>query len=163
MDNYILAYLAGVVDSDGHIGIQRSTNALRNWQKMSPRYWEVITVNQTATEATELFKETFGGLVYPRIFKSGRRKPMWAWTVTGKRASNALHAMRPYLRIKGDQADIVFEFREHMDKRGLHRTNEPGNRAIHRLRPEVIVYRDGLHERLKNLHGISGGRKAKLI
>ena len=50
-----LAYLAGVIDSDGSLTI--GVDMMRNRGNSSPRFFEIITVRQCDTEAVYLAQE----------------------------------------------------------------------------------------------------------
>lgn len=98
-----LAYLAGVIDSDGCIMVQRAPWNGRN--RASVSYSAIVTIAQVETEACELARTVLGGFVlWPRP-KNVRARPMIRWTVKSQKAGKALRAVRPYLRIKASQAD----------------------------------------------------------
>jgi hypothetical protein len=93
-----LAYLAGVVDSDGYIGVKRSTYAMRHGQCRQPVYYPRVGIRQIEPEAVNLAHSTFGGGL------SLEPRGMWCWQVTNRKAAAALTALLPYLRIKPEQA-----------------------------------------------------------
>jgi len=100
-----LAYLAGVLDSDGTIGIKKNTYAVRVLKNSTQAtYSERVHIRQVTPQALDLFVEVFGG-------KLGKAKPsapngreLWTWGVTDKRAVTVLRALIPFLRIKRSQA-----------------------------------------------------------
>ncbi len=101
----ILAYLAGVLDSDGTIGIKRNTYSVRVLKEsQSPSYSERIHIRQVTREALDLFAATFGGNVGTEDPSAKRGKPLFTWGQTDQKAVNTLQALLPYLRIKKAQA-----------------------------------------------------------
>lgn len=113
MNKIDLAYLAGVIDSDGTIGIKRNTYSMRVvGDSTQPTYSERICVKQVEPHAINLLRETFGGTLYygkPGA-KKGRR--LYVWQVTDKKAFAALTAMLPFLRIKRKQAQACIDLRK---------------------------------------------------
>ncbi len=107
-----LAYLAGVVDSDGCIRVERLKNHGRS--KDGTSYAAVVTIQQVEREAVELAKSMFGGClmeVKPTA-KFPNARPMFRWSAKSRLAATALAAMRPYLRIKAAQADNALALAE---------------------------------------------------
>lgn len=97
-----LAYLAGVVDSDGFITINRRADLAR------PRFSPVVGICGTRTQPHELAAELFGGR--PRAYKNrDSPRPMWEWTRAGASAIPALDALLPYLRVKQEQGELAIE------------------------------------------------------
>ena len=108
-----IAYLAGVVDSDGCIRVERVANTGRN--RDSTSYAAFVSIQQVETEAIELAKTLFGGFVQiiqptpSQLLKFKNPRTMFRWTAKSRIAAKALSAMRPYLRIKRRQADNAIE------------------------------------------------------
>lgn len=99
-----LAYCAGVIDSDGTIGVKRSTYAIRvTKDSKQPAYSERICVKQVTPEAVELLASIFGGTRY-KASPQGRGKPLHVWQITDQKAARCLVAIIPFLRIKAEQA-----------------------------------------------------------
>lgn len=109
----ILAYLAGVIDSDGYIGIKRSTYAMRvTKDSKQPIYSERICVKQVEPQAVELFHATFGGTLTKAKPNARRGRPLHSWQVTDKKAAAVCAALLPYLRIKAEQARNCLALRD---------------------------------------------------
>lgn len=105
MDETILAYLAGVLDSDGTIGVKRSTYSMRvTRDSKQPTYSERIHIRQVSREALDLFAATFGGNIGREDPNAKRGKPLYRWGLTDRKAAVVLEALLPYLRIKRAQA-----------------------------------------------------------
>lgn len=106
-----LAYCAGVLDSDGTIGVKRSTYGMRHNNGGQPTYSERVCVRQVSPQAVALLKSIFGGSFGMREPSAKRGKPLYDWTVTDQRAANCLRAVLPYLRIKREQAENCLTLR----------------------------------------------------
>lgn len=108
-----LAYCAGVIDSDGTIGIKRSTYAMRVLGEASqPVFSERVCVKQVEIAAVSLLHTLFGGRFGMDDPSAKRGKPLYVWQVTDKKAATALYLMLPYLRIKQAQAKNCLQLRE---------------------------------------------------
>lgn len=100
-----LAYCAGVIDSDGTIGIKRNTYAMRVvGDCKSPTYSERICVKQVEPEAIDLLHALFGGYRTIDDPSCKRGKRLHLWQVTDLQAAYALKNLLPFLRIKRKQA-----------------------------------------------------------
>jgi hypothetical protein len=112
MNDTTLAYLAGVIDSDGYISIKRSTYGMRvRGDCGAPIYSERMGVKQVELPAVALLHATFGGYlgIAPPTAKKGR--PLHTWYIHSAAAGRALALLRPYLRIKEAQADNALALR----------------------------------------------------
>src|SRR5271165_3388748 len=113
----VMAYLAGVIDSDGTIGIKRNTYAMRVVGDCSAAtYSERICVKQVSPEAIGLLKETFGGCYYKSAGQNAKSKPLHVWQITDKKAALAIKQLLPFLRIKSAQARNCIRLREFKDR-----------------------------------------------
>lgn len=107
----LLAYCAGVLDSDGHIGVHV------NWYRVKtqgdakqPTYQPRCSVKQLDHQAIELFHDLFDGHMYVDTSNvRGSRRPINVWQVHSASCRRVLEALRPHLRIKTRQADLVLE------------------------------------------------------
>src|SRR5262245_61443683 len=113
MNTHDLAYIAGVIDSDGciTIGVDISPIAKNN----SPRFFELIAVRQCDPEAVHLACELFGGRLTVGKPGSLRGRSSHDWVASNRRACEVLLAVLPYLRIKTKQAALVLRLRELKD------------------------------------------------
>ena len=119
MDEHIDAYLAGFFDGEGNIRIDNSVG-----RRKQRRFNLRIEVKQVDPHPLNLFAERFGGTV--RRVRRNNPNPNWRetveWTASSERAVEALKAMRPWLIVKGSQADVAFRFQEVLDSRELRST-----------------------------------------
>lgn len=119
----LLAYLAGVIDSDGSIGIKRSTYAMRvRGDSTVPIYSERVMCRQVTLDAIQLLKDTFGGYLGVTKSYAVNGKPLYSWQVTDLKAVACLRALRPFLRVKAAQADNALALRTVKDASRAART-----------------------------------------
>jgi hypothetical protein len=90
MSNLILAYLAGAIDSDGTIGVKRSTYAMRvRGDATQPVFSERVALRQVTPIIPELLRDLFGGSLYMTKPYAERGKPLYSWAATDLRAVDA--------------------------------------------------------------------------
>ncbi len=104
----LLAYMAGVVDSDGWIGINRSgTNPQR---RAYPRYQPQVCVVNTALHLLRLFEIEFGGSILTRRKVKANHKTTYYWKLGDRKAAEFCAVIVPYLRVKRAQAELLVEW-----------------------------------------------------
>jgi hypothetical protein len=108
----IIAYCAGVIDSDGTIGIKCNSYAARVVKDCrNASYSARICVRQVTTEALEILQATFGGSVRPAKTYAKRGRLMYSWEIRDQLAERALKRLMPHLRIKKAQAQNCLALR----------------------------------------------------
>lgn len=106
------AYLAGVIDSDGSIGISRRTEK-KNSKGYS--YREIIQLTWKKTDQTvafvEMLKNIYGGST--GFYKGGfnNSTDTVKYSADGKKAERMAKDLLPYLRLKRGQAELLLEMR----------------------------------------------------
>lgn len=105
--------MAGVMDSDGHIGVHINWYKVRSgkWaDSKQPTYQPRCSVKQIDPEAVELFARHFRGHAYVDSSNvRGSRRPINVWQVHSAACRAVLETLRPFLRIKARQADLALE------------------------------------------------------
>ena len=116
----LLAYVAGIIDGEGCIGIH--SNTVR------------VAVKQTNEWLIKFLKMNFGGhLVYQKhSWGNPRSKPIWSWAVDAKKAHEFLQLILPYLQIKRPQAELALGFQKRRIRKG----------RAKRLTPEIKMLDD---------------------
>src|SRR4051794_10427350 len=109
-----LAYLAGVMDSDGCISIGVDMSDVSKGK--SPRFFELIAVHQVQPEAVQLCYELFGGNMSVKKPACGSGRSLFAWSARNQIAVSVARALLPYLRLKRTQAEIVLALRAIKDR-----------------------------------------------
>jgi hypothetical protein len=106
-----LAYLAGVVDSDGCIMVGRQVDHRGG---KTTGYPVKVVIVQAEPEAIVLAKKIFGGSIATVQRRMGR--PYLQWLLVSKKAALCLSTLLPYLRIKRAQAMNALEAQKSTDK-----------------------------------------------
>lgn len=103
------AWMAGFFDGEGSIGLYRKMKD-GEFYSVTTR----ITIAQTGNEQLEIFFNAFGGaltLIDRPERKTTRHTQYWSWTCDAvSNASMFLQTIRPWLRSKAEEADVVKEF-----------------------------------------------------
>lgn len=104
-----LAYLAGIIDADGYITVQRSTHKGRLY------FGAKVGISGTRREPHDLAASLFGGSVSCYVPKNGIHLPQFQWSRCGRAAVTVIEDVWPYLRIKLDQAEVALTLQSHMN------------------------------------------------
>lgn len=94
-----LAYLAGIVDSDGCIRMGKVSRC--------NGYWFNLTVVNTDGRLMSWLQKTFGGTVNTGREADSNYKKVYYWTARFPEAITILQAIYPYLKVKCEQADTA--------------------------------------------------------
>lgn len=106
------AYLAGIVDADGTIGIKRNTYAMRvRGDATQPNFEERVCVRQVEPHAVDALKAAFGGYRYVSAPSAKNGRPLEGWEVRNRQAVACLRSLLPFLRIKRKQAENCLALR----------------------------------------------------
>lgn len=95
-----IAYVAGIIDGEGCIGIYRASRA-RSGHSL------LIKVSMTEPHAIQLLIDSFGARANPYTNKFG---VVYRAVYTGERAYKFLQLIVKYLRVKRAQAEAAMEF-----------------------------------------------------
>ncbi|HHS84312.1 MAG TPA: hypothetical protein ENK38_05205 [Gammaproteobacteria bacterium] len=108
-DPLILAYLAGVIDSDGYISIQRS---IHNGKYLY--HAAKIGIAGTRRQPHDLAASLWGGKVGSYTPKNTKHRPQFQWSRCGSVVWEIITELRPYLRVKREHADLALDLQEHV-------------------------------------------------
>ncbi len=102
------AYLAGVMDSDGNLRVEK-----RHIEGMlGPHYRICIRAAQVApSPAIDLFARTFGGHVTVKKVNRPNQRDLAYWSLHDKSAVPAIAALLPYLLVKRQEAYLLLDLR----------------------------------------------------
>ena len=145
------AYAAGFFDGEGHISIAFST--ARKCRGYSyDRYTLSVSMSQNDRRPLDWLSSRFGGnvrhLVAKRSYDKGKYS-RYDWSLACTNAAEFLRKVRPWLLVKGDQADIAIQFQNTMTRKA-----KP-------TPPEVIELRKNLAQSIKDVRkrtSSSGGQ-----
>lgn len=112
IDPCILAYLAGIVDGEGCIGIYGNYGRwISSRGKRKAIYRLDVKVGMSDPEPIVLLRQVFAGSIHTRKqLPQGGRRPFYTWCVSQRKAKYALSLLIPYLRAKKAQAELALEF-----------------------------------------------------
>jgi len=162
MNKVELAYLAGVMDSDGYFTIKKSTYQVRvTKDSKNPVYFEKCGIKQVQPEAVSLIHQNFGG--YYRIEKPSSKngKPLHSISLSNLKAHVFIKAICPYLRIKKKQAKILLDLRKSLKegKKGVgekfSQKSRWGTMMMSQrtaVSPKQILHRENLIKEIKSLN-----------
>ena len=89
-----IAYAAGVIDSDGYIGVKRSDYAQRvRGDAGQPVYAPRVMVKQVTPEAVTLLHDLFGGYRGDARPSAARGRPLFTWEAHSANAMRACEAV----------------------------------------------------------------------
>lgn len=147
----LMSYLAGVIDSDGFITIQRMIKTVGKKYKHKPVYHSAkIGLSQTSSVIPKLLKDTFGGSLYEHQPQNLNHRKWYCWQIGNIGAAVAAISLRPHLRLKQKQAGLLIDFvrlmRSHKDL--MKKTQKPP----YRLTPKIVKERDIIYDKLTSLN-----------
>jgi len=104
-----LAYIAGLVDGEGYIGLVKVTETRRIF-RTTYCYLPTIRISMCDREGIDFIDRLFKGNIWFHQKQKGWRD-QWEWSAKGKkRVAEILKAILPYLKIKKRQAEVLIEF-----------------------------------------------------
>ena len=139
-----LAYVAGVVDSDGCIGICRKKRTNGYGIVYSAR----LSVTNTDQPLVDWLKSEFGGFISIRKKAQEHHKTTYTWIISEQKMAVVLRQLLPYLRIKGRQAALLIELKEGMENLA----NRQGPWREQRVHSEEMDRREAIYEQIKVLN-----------
>lgn len=156
-----LAYLAGIIDSDGNLRIERK----KAQGMLAPHYRVNIRASQVVPSAAiELLASTFGGNVRIVRPRQPHHRLLATWSLHDGRAAAAVEALLPFLIVKRREAELLLRLRtlKGLGKKGFTEWIHPNRwrRAV-RMRkqcytPDQVAEFESLHRAVQALH--SGGQ-----
>ena len=97
----IMAYVAGLIDGDGHIGIRKGKD------KNLP----VIQFHNSVKQSSVFLNNLFGGTIACDKPKKENNRPIWKWMLQGKEGCKFfLEKVSKFLVLKQDSANMMIEF-----------------------------------------------------
>lgn len=135
------AYLAGIIDGEGYIGITRSkTSVSAKGCKRGVSYRLLVCVKMVNPSALYFAQDVTGlGRVKngtPR--QNPKHRNVFTWEVWSRQAASMLKQLKPYLLVKAEQADCAIRFQSIMRMGGF--LSEGEWDARERMWTECIAY-----------------------
>jgi hypothetical protein len=162
MDNIKIAYLAGLVDGEGYIGIKKTKPYKNLTGCVNPSYHERIQIRMVAEPAIKLFTEVFGGWYYKEKPHCNNGRPLYCYQSSDKKASEILSILLPYLLVKKESAITVLHLRESKnnpikvktDAISDSRWGTPMTGQRTTLHPDMVKQRESYYQRCKELNKV---------
>jgi hypothetical protein len=107
------AYLAGIIDGEGCIRIQR--NCAKRIGARAPQYALALRIGSNDPRLMLWLQEHCGGSYYQRADKL-RRHIYFEWVVSSLLAQQVLELVLPHLLLKADQARLGLAFQSGLSK-----------------------------------------------
>lgn len=145
--NELIAYLAGLVDGEGYVGIKK-THGRKDC--VNPQYHERIQIRMVEEKAIKLFKNTFGGNYYRETEHSKySKKPLYCYQATDKLAAGIIKILIPFLLIKKRQAEFILQLRKSKEDPESYKRGSPARRP---MKASIIKHREYLYKQIKIIH-----------
>ena len=111
-----LAYIAGILDGEGYIGLVKQIETRRKRETIY--YNPVVCFSMTNKLAIDFVNSLFeGNIWFSDKGENINRKDIFEWEAKGqKRTKEILEAILPFLRVKKEQAVILLRFIERREK-----------------------------------------------
>ena len=103
------AYIAGIIDGEGTIGIWKNHQGLQPGRR-TPSFVLRVRVKMTTEFIVRWLHSSCGGRFYTTNKVQENHKPIYDWSIAGREAVKFLKEIYPYLKLKGPQAELAFKF-----------------------------------------------------
>jgi len=122
-----IAYVAGIIDGEGSIGIYKK------FGKDKRRYYQLtVQVSNSNEWLIRWLQMAFGSYAYHHghysCEKIKRNREIYTWSIVGNKAVDFLKTIHPYLRLKKPQAEIAIRFQENRNHKTSRLTG--GEKAV---------------------------------
>lgn len=152
MEPTTLAYLAGILDSDGFISAHRTTKTTRRGEAewTSTYHSARVGIAGTRRQPHDLAALHFGGSVNAYEPKNPAHRVQFNWVASGRIAAVVLRTVRPYLLVKAEQADLALQLQDLVMAQfaEIKATCKPP----YRISPEMIAPRERLYLAIRGLN-----------
>ena len=143
-----MAYLAGILDGEGSFIIGCYAFSKKTGV---PHFHTTIQVTSTDKVLIEWLVDNFGGKLSTytaRQLSNNFKRIPFRWTIHSDRVKHLCECTLPYLVIKKDQAQIMIDMRNTLEKTRM-RKGQQGTQPIEK---EVLDIRYALFHKIKLLH-----------
>jgi hypothetical protein len=138
-----IAYVAGLVDADGYIGIKKAA-AYKCQGRKTPGYHGRIQIRMVSEEAIAFISTLLGGWYYKEKPSAKKGRPLYCFQASDKSAEKILKTIVPFLKIKKESAKTVIALRNLQANGAKHRTkilgyrNFPNSHGTPRKVPNLV-------------------------
>ncbi len=158
-----VAYIAGLIDGEGYIGIKKAS--VRK-DCFNPCYHARIQIRMVDEPAIKFIADTLGGNYYKEKPNADNGRPLYCYQASDKIAATILETVLPYLKVKKQSAETVLHLRKLQSEGNKHRTKITGYRdfpnshgTVRRIAnksysDEYIAMCNTLYEQCKHLNRV---------
>ncbi len=122
-----LAYIAGIIDGEGYVGIKRSA-AYKCQGRKTPGFHARIQVRMVDESAIRFLADRLGGWYYKEKPHCNNGRPLFCYQVSDRAAEKIIRQLLPHLKVKHKQAEIVLSLRELQSNMQEHKTKVVGRK-----------------------------------
>lgn len=151
-----IAYIAGFFDGEGSITIHE--NCKPSPRGKNPNHTLQVSIANTDPRALRWIHAEFGGLLIFRRRATEGHRNLLQWVIRCGGAMRFLAAIRPFLRMKCEQADIAINYQQAKAMRGPVKITEDVIRWREEQRQRIRAL--NAHERIPDDHLIFKSRTA---
>ena len=112
-------YLAGFLDGEGYIGINRHAKIKDKYQQFDLRV-EIVNCDQVVIQR---IAKKLGLEIIRREWRKVNWKPSYRASIGGNRAARLLRRLLPYLIVKKKQAKLAIEFQQMKNQKNWKKMN----------------------------------------
>ncbi len=122
-----IAYISGIIDGEGYIGIKKD-KGYKCQDRKTPGYHARIQIRMVDEPAIKFIAESLGGWYWKEKPSCKKGRPLFCYQASDKKAAEILTTVLPFLHVKKESANTVLQFRS-LQADGLkHRTKITGYR-----------------------------------
>lgn len=122
-----LAYIAGLIDGEGYIGVKKS-GAYKCQGRKTPGYHARIQIRMVHEGAIKTLAEALGGWYFKEKPRLAKGRPLYCYQASDASAEEVLRKVMPYLIVKRESAELVLRLRALQSEGHKHRTKITGYR-----------------------------------
>lgn len=135
------AYAAGLVDGEGWLGISCKQPGSKG--ATNPAFLPNVTITMADRQPLDFLTSKWGGrIINKKPHGSNKREMYYMWYLRLNELKEFLLAIRPYLKIKGSQADLLLSYI----------TEAPRKQWSRSTPPEVVELRQNYYNRMRALN-----------
>src|SRR3990167_7174115 len=94
-----IAYISGLIDGEGYIGIKK-TKAYKCQGRTTPGYHARIQIRMVNESAIKFISIKLGGWYYKEKPHSGNGRLLYCFQASDRKAENIIRTILPYLKVK---------------------------------------------------------------